>query len=286
MAVETKPVTDFAASNTTGCDTVDVQFTNLTTGAAGFTWRFGDGTTSVETNPLKRFPPSDMPYSVTLVSIGQYGCRDSTIKPNLITTIAAPDASFTVSPGTVINVPDYRLDFVNTTLELPNYRYLWDMGDNTRYPFLRSISGYRYKDTGNYTVRLIVNDITTGCIDTASVVMDINGVPGWLYVPNAFCPKCIQQELRTFLPTGRGLKTYDLQIFTTWGQLVYHTNLLDENGSPKEGWNGTDSKGNLIQQDVYIWKITASYLNGTEWKGMKYPYSNAFKREGSITIVK
>ncbi len=286
VAIETKPVTDFAASNTTGCDTVAVQFTNLSTGAKTLEWRFGDNTTSSESNPLKRYPPSEMPYTVTLVTVGQYGCRDSAVKPNLITTIPAPSASFTVSPGTVINVPDYKLNFQNTTLELPNYRYLWDMGDYTRYPFLRDVSGYRYKDTGKYTVRLIVSDINTGCRDTASVDMIINGVPGWLYVPNAFCPKCIQPELRSFLPTGRGLQSYDLKVFTTWGQLVYHTSLLDENGSPKEGWNGTDVKGNAIQQDVYIWKITASFINGTEWKGMKYPYSNSYKREGSITVVK
>jgi hypothetical protein len=96
----------------------------------------------------------------------------------------------------------------------------------------------------------------------------------------------LQQDLRTFLPKGKGLATYHLQIFSTWGELIFETSTLDNAGAPSVAWTGVDKKGNPVQQDVYIWKIDATFINGTEWKGMKYPYSDTYKRTGSITIIK
>ena len=51
--------------------------------------------------------------------------------------------------------------------------------------------------------------------------------------------------------------------------MIWESTKLDSNGSPVEGWDGT-YKGVLVEQGVYIWQISATLLNGQEWKGMSF----------------
>jgi hypothetical protein len=44
---------------------------------------------------------------------------------------------------------------------------------------------------------------------------------------------------------------------------------LNPDGSPQEAWDGR-FKGVLMQQDAYVWKIEATFRNGTGWNGMSY----------------
>ena len=83
---------------------------------------------------------------------------------------------------------------------------------------------------------------------------------------------------------GFGLKKWRMQIFNNFGQMVWETTKLDENGSPVEGWDGY-YKGVLSQQGVYIWQITATLLNGEEWKGMAYGNSSP-TRVGAIHLIR
>ena len=69
-----------------------------------------------------------------------------------------------------------------------------------------------------------------------------------------------------FLPKGKSLKEYHLQIFDVWGGLLWETKELDETGSPAIGWDGT-SKGAPAPQGTYVWKIHAIFSDGTIWKG-------------------
>ena len=91
-------------------------------------------------------------------------------------------------------------------------------------------------------------------------------------------------ELQTFKAKGSGIKAYHLQIFNNYGQLVYETNKLDSKGEPIDGWDGT-FKGSPAQQGVYIWEMTATFINGMEWKGMSYNSSSP-KRTGAIHLIR
>jgi hypothetical protein len=59
---------------------------------------------------------------------------------------------------------------------------------------------------------------------------------------------------------------------------------VNSNGEPVEGWDGT-FKGAPAQQGVYIWQITAKFLNGSDWKGMSYNGSLP-KRSGTIHLIR
>lgn len=283
VKVSTKPVADFSVDQTITCDTARVQFTNLTTNAASYTWSFGDGSFSNATNPSKSYPPRTAPYTVSLVAYSNFGCKDSLVKANLVLAKIPPAGDFFISPNPVITVPNYTFNFNNLTLNSTNYQYLWSLGDGS---FATSYNvSHKYTDTGNYSVQLIVLDTLSNCPDTTVKIARIDGFPGYLYVPNAMCPSCIQSNIREFIPKGMGLKEYRLQIFTTWNELVFETRALDSKGSPTQAWDGK-FKGTLVQQDVYVWRIDAKFLNGSEWLGMIYPGDGKYKKVGTITVIK
>ena len=282
--VSLKPVVNFSADQTLTCDTARIKFTNLSENADKYIWSFGDGTSSIEVNPQKNLAPNKAPYTIKLVGITNSGCRDSLVKANLILAKVPPAADFFISPNPVIAYPNYTFSFTNLTLNSSKYTYKWDLGDGT-FSNTRDIPTHKYADTGNYFVQLIVLDTNISCPDTVIKIARIDGFPGFLYVPNAICPGCIETGLREFIPKAKGLKTYRLQIFTTWGELIFQTTALDVNGSPTQSWNGR-YKGALVAQDVYVWRIDARFMNGTEWQGMLYPGEGQYKKTGTITVVR
>ena len=284
VRVSVKPKADFSVSDTLTCDTARVQFTNLTQFGNSYKWSFSDGTNSTEINPAKSFSPSLTPYTIKLVADNGLGCLDSIVKPNLVLAKKIPVADFFISPTAVITVPNYTFSFNNLTVASSNYLYQWNLGDGT-FASTRDIVLHKYTDTGNYPIQLVVLDSKTNCTDTAFKIARIDGYPGWLYVPNAICPACIQSNLREFLPKGQGLEQYLLQIFTTWGELIFQSSSLDAAGTPNQSWDGR-FKGILVQQDVYVWKIQAKFKNGSEWLGMIYPGENKLKKAWTITVVK
>ena len=285
VKVGIKPQVDFTVNTTIACDTARVQFINQTINGNNYVWNFGDGTTSTEINPSKSFAPSAVPYTVKLVANSSSGCKDSAVKANLILAKVAPASNFFISPNPVITVPAYTFSFNNLTQNQLNYQYQWSLGDGST-AITRDVLNHKYADTGTYPIRLIVFDNLTNCSDTTIKLARIGGNPGWMYIPNAICPNCLQENLRTFLPKAVGLKDYHLQIFTTWGEMVFESTSLDSKGSPNQPWNATYLRGSSVIQDAYVWKIQAKYINGSEWLGMIYPGETTYKKAGTITVVK
>lgn len=284
VRVSVKPAVDFDVSDTLTCDTARVQFINLTSGASNFLWSFSDGGSSTAISPIHHFAPSLTPYSVKLVADNGLGCKDSLTRANLVVAKVPPAADFFISPSPVITVPKYTFSFNNLTPNSNRFFYRWNLGDGN-FDSTYNVTNYKYNDTGNYAVQLIVFDTSTNCADTITRIARIDGFPGYLYVPNAICPGCLQSNLREFLPKGKGLAQYRLQVFTTWNELVFQTSSLDAEGAPNQAWDGR-YKGQLVQQDVYVWRIDARFMNGTEWIGMIYPGEGQYKKVGTITVVK
>ena len=102
-----------------------------------------------------------------------------------------------------------------------------------------------------------------------------------LYVPNALTPDANYGVIKEFLPAGKSLESYKLQIFDTWGNLIWETNSLDENGSPNIGWKGINYKGIPVPQGVYVWKIEAKFTDGSPWKGI-----DGNRKVGSVTLIR
>jgi PKD repeat protein len=286
-----QPLPDFTADITSGCKAIRINFTNTTVAngatpaqSLSYEWDFGDGTAHFfGYTPIPHlYTAKNSPYTVTLkVTNLSTGCTNVIVKTNFVKVIAAPNVDFDASPGFITKIPNYHFAFDDKTSGNP-VSWAWDFGDNST--STQQNPGHTYADTGTYkvTLRVINRD---GCDSTVSHNVQITGVPGQLYIPNAFMPASSTSELRTFVMKGSGIASWRMQIFNNWGQLVWETTKLNSTGEPVESWDGT-YKGVPAQQGVYVWQATAKFVNGTDWKGMQYGPTTLPKRTGVIHLIR
>ena len=268
VIVARKPTVNFMVNNLRNCDTSTIRLINITSNADSFHWVLSNGMTSTLHTPTFTLLPSSTPYTVQLIAYNQQGCSDSLTKPNYIRVFPPPIGDFYINPAATISIPDYTFSFTNLTLNSILYQYEWSLGDGT-FANTRDVPDHLYPDTGSYPIRLIVLDTSTNCTDTVMKIARIEGYPGYLYVPNAFYPNSIRTEFKSFKPVGKGLQEYELQIFDSWGKLLFKSTRLDVSGIPVEGWDGTFN-GMPMPQDAYAWYIKARFRNGKAWGGMQY----------------
>ena len=183
----------------------------------------------------------------------KYGCKSE--NNGVITVYPEPIASITITEVTEAR-PEV-VTFSNTSYGANNCKWIL--------PYLgiketcEDVKEYYYDNILKTTYLEVSNEY--GCTDKDSV--DHQPMMKGLYFPNTFVPNGITEEVRTFNGVGIGLKTYRLEIFDLYGNLIFTTISLDENGSPNEGWDGRDPAGNMMPQDVYTWKAEAVFLDGS-----------------------
>ena len=167
IVVFAKPVTNFAASAVTGCYPLAVNFTDLSTPGSGtvssWLWDFGDGNTSTQQNPTHIFSAAGN-YTVLLVVNNSKGCSKSLTKPNYISINNGVKAIFTNSAPSSCSAPQ-TINFQNQSTGSGTLSYLWLFGDGSTSNL--NNPQHTYTSAGNYTVKLIVTNLT-GCTDTAT----------------------------------------------------------------------------------------------------------------------
>jgi gliding motility-associated-like protein len=84
VQIGSPPLVNFTATPTEVCrPPLTVQFTNLSQGASGYRWEFGDGTTSVLENPSKTYNRRDS-FFVRLTATSPEGCSSTLFIRNFI----------------------------------------------------------------------------------------------------------------------------------------------------------------------------------------------------------
>ncbi|QQL50898.1 PKD-like domain-containing protein [Mucilaginibacter ginkgonis] len=282
-----QPTVAFTPDIATGCKSLKVHFRNATTDPSTselqdlkYDWDFGDGSPhSSEINPTHVYDYKHSPYTVTLTATNATGCPATLSKEQLIVVHSSAITDFVARPDSVINIPDYHFAFNDLSTGDP-VSWKWNFGDGST--STQRNPEHTYADTGLYKVTLTASNIY--CDSTKVHYVRITGVPGQVYLPNAFMPNSIHEDLRTFNIKGSGLKAWRLQIFNNYGQLLWETTKLDEKGRPTESWDGTFN-GQPLPQGVYVWQATGTFINGNEWKGMSYNGSPP-KHTGVIHLLK
>jgi gliding motility-associated-like protein len=133
-----------------------------------------------------------------------------------------------------------------------NLLYEWSFGDDQGV-FNTSTQvnpSHVYSHPATYTICLKATDSINGCVD--STCKDIVYKPQWtIYVPNAFTPNNPEYDLNNiFYAYGTNILKFRMLIFDRWGNQIFESNDLDK------GWDGkVKGKGELAQEDVYVWKI-------------------------------
>jgi PKD repeat protein len=259
------PVADFAVDTTIGCDPFIVPFTNLSEYGLEYYWTFGDQGTSQLKQPVFAFKGEGV-YSVSLTVIGQGGCRDSIFREDFLVNNPSPIADFSY---TRINQID--------TVQFHNYSggaiaYVWNFGDGQSSE--ETEPWHRYANYGSYVASLTaVNEYD--CKHTKYETIDFELFKG-LFLPNAFSPDNISEDVREFRAVGIGLIEFHLVVYDAWGNLLWETTEL-EKGAPVEAWDGT-YKGEPLPPDVYVWHLKeAVFKDGSTYDGERY---------GTITLIK
>lgn len=267
-----------------------VTFQNISSGGDRFTITIYDSNKNV----IQTIPAGigDMNYTPTAtgvyyvsVTAGNAGCGDapvSALKQFTVYPIPAPGFTWTADQN-------FNVTFNNTTpgvtsIPASSLTYKWDFGDGSAFDasYIPAVHHFDFSKAP-FTVTLTATTPGTDCSAVTSQSINIT-FKGNLFLPNAFIPASSDRSLNTFIAKGFGIKTWHMQIFNNFGQLVWETTKLDSNGSPVEGWDGT-YKGRIVEQGVYIWQISAMLLNGEEWKGMSYRNSSPSKT-GAIHLIR
>ena len=153
--------------------------------------------------------------------------------------------------------------------------------DGTRSKSMDSVK-FIFDHNGYFRTYLTVYN-SLGCPDTTSILYRVT-MKG-LAIPNAFEPENPNVQLNTFKPKALGLKTFYMGIWDLWGNLVWTTDKVDQYQEPSEGWNGNDSKGRKMPSQNYIWRMNATFIDGTVWKGVKDHFGN-YHKEGTFTLLR
>lgn len=275
MTLYEAPVADFGLDSMIGCQPVLAQMENFSNGNR-FYWDFGDGTTSTESQPQHLYEAAGF-YDITLRVSFDDVCFDSLELEGAVEVLQVPNASFEWVQELLNNKPTGTIQFINRS-EFGE-QFFWDFGDGVSSTL--PDPNHRYTQNGAWQVEL-TTIAPSGCKDDTLAYLETGLITG-LYVPNAFAPEQGLGETTLFIPKGIGLKEYQVQIFSPYGQLIWESTELNE-GQPAEGWDGTFN-GALLPQDVYVWKVKAIFEDQTLWVGMS-DSKGKYRRMGSVTLIR
>lgn len=148
-----------------------VTFTNATTGATTYSWDFGDGTNSTETNPKKTYTENKK-YTVTLTATGKGGTSKSSKDVEVVSLKPSADFNWTETTGTII--------FTNISKNADSYA--WDFGDGTN--SIEVTPKKTYSKNGNYTVKLTATG--KGGVVSVSKVVNVANIVANASIPTLY----------------------------------------------------------------------------------------------------
>lgn len=263
VTVYPDPVASFTASPLNGCDPLDVQFANTSTGGATYVWDFGDqSATSTQQNPNHIYNTGD--FGITLIATSAQGCSDTVSTTSMVHVIPPPTASFTTDADPTIryDLTQATFNFTNTSVNADTY--LWLFGDNSTSTDFSPT--HTYTDTGHFTVTLIAYNAF--CSDTFRFSYIVVHEFDQIFFPTAFTPNNDGNN-DVFHELGlEGVTTLNYRIYNRWGQLVYETN------DPAAGWDGK-YKGADAEVGVYVYYAKAQMING-----------KIVEQKGNITLLR
>jgi len=155
------------------------QFTNLSSVANNpgnsltYSWNFGDGTTSAQTNPSHNYATAG-PFNVNLKATTLYGCSgDTTIVFNNI--FAQPHAAFNNNPNEVCKAATIHFADSSIADNSSVTSWFWNFGDGTTSNIQNPDKVYA--TTGSYIVSLYVKSAAGCTSNTATKTVTVNKAP-------------------------------------------------------------------------------------------------------------
>jgi len=158
------PKSDFHLAGGKCIGTKPIQLTNnsqITSGSiASYSWDFGDGTFSINKNPVKQYSEAKR-YSIALTAVSDQGCPSTFSKE--VVTFEAPEAQITASFFEPC-LNENRLDLINISTSIGNdlLNYEWEV-EGISYSS-KDLTGLTFASAGPKLVKMrVVSD--KGCSD-------------------------------------------------------------------------------------------------------------------------
>ncbi len=188
LAVVIKDVQSAITGPDSICVNSAASFTNASVPASAVSiWDFGDGTSSLLTNPVKTWTSPGI-YTV-LLSNSYVTCADTATK--IVRVLALPVVNFTSADSVDCEAP-FTVNFQD--LSAGGTAWAWNFGDGNTSTLQNPV--HTYNTNGQFTVSLVVTN-ASGCKDSISKpqyiriikpTVAINGAPVEGCVPFSFSP--------------------------------------------------------------------------------------------------
>jgi len=189
VKVNANPIVDFKSDNV--CVGNTTSFTNLSTGAANYTWNFGDASSSTSIHPTHKYGSANT-YTVQLTGKSTEGCTDS--KSASVVVYATPTVGFSQSDVCV----GTGMTFSNSSSSGTS---TWDFGDG--YTSTSTIPTHTYKKSGKFNVTLEVTN-AFGCSAQLTKAVTVYAEPSAGFTASDVC----QGSSVAFNNTSTGASTY------------------------------------------------------------------------------
>ena len=203
---EAAPKASFSCYN----NELKVSFINYSTGADSYVWDFGDGTSSLLSDPVKTYTKEGT-YTVKLTA--KKGSMTNTYTRNVTVAYTALSASFTYTTQAPL-----KAVFNNTSTGAASYS--WDFGDGTT--STEKSPTHRYSAAGTYRVTLV----TKNSSGTKETWMNVTVSTPAVYIAGI-----------EYLSVGQSGKYYkavckDDDVFTTTWLTTTYTKMLTTSNLP------------------------------------------------------
>ena len=238
------PTIGFDGGPISGCPPLPVSFENfsVTETAAGYTWYFGDGTTSSSPSPAHVYEVPGL-YTVTLeMSTSGFCVQDlAETKTAFIEVYPEPTAGFDVEPNIVdILEPMVTIEDLSTGA----VQHYYNFGDGGSSDL--SDPTYVFQGAGVFNVsQTVINEY--GCTAVAQGEVGVNGT--LFYAPNSFSPN--NDGINdVWQPVVTGTVAYHCVIYNRWGDVIFETD------NPDAVWQGEVKDGDHFALDgVYLYQV-------------------------------
>ncbi len=254
------PFIQFTTDITQGCVPITVEFTDnswtIFDDINYWEWHFGDGTSSTDVPATHTYNQPGTYYAWLSVSTTTGCTSNSQNNPLPIYVFETPVAKF-ITNKDVYYLPNDPVVCINQSSGA--VAYWWDFGDGSTSQNENPV--HTYNLLGQYQILMIATNMYQ-CSDTAFKTINVSGN---IIFPNAFTPNqhgsnggvynTNDYSNHVFFPVATGVSEFKMQIFNRWGELIFETNDI------AIGWDGY-YKGQLCQQDVYVYQATATFIDG------------------------
>ena len=248
IIVNPLPVVDFTADKLAICRFNEVQFTNTTTGANSYLWKFSISDQNTLASPKYLYKKAGL-FDVTLIATSSNGCVNSLTKSGYIAVVELPVSDFTFTPDEP-TLPKPEVTFANLSSNYSTFE--WDFGDFIK-ETIDANPKHTYPDKGNYKVRLITFN-SLGCADTLIKNINVSDIY-YLWVPNVFSPN--NDGFNDSLSiVSKGVATSELAIYNRWGEKIFESNLNSK------AFDGKDKDGKTLQRGSYALEIKLRDFTG------------------------